>query len=59
MTVLEALQIIQMLAPLAQQALAGGQTTITQAQLDAAAANLSVDENTLLNLILAKRAAGK
>lgn len=59
MTVFEALQIIQLLAPAIQQAINNGQTTISAADLDAAAAALNSDITALEALIAAKKAAGQ
>jgi hypothetical protein len=59
MTAIEALQIIQLLTPLIQQAINNGTMTITDADIQAAFATLDVDEATLQALINAKKAAGK
>ena len=59
MTVLEALQIVQVLQPLILQAIQNGQTTISQADIEAAATALASDMTALQTLIDAKKAEGK
>jgi hypothetical protein len=58
MTVIDALQIIQLLTPLIQQAINNGSMQITDADLQASFAQLDMDEATLQALINAKKASG-
>ncbi len=58
MTVIEALQIIQLLTPLIQQGINNGTNQITDADIQASFAKLDVDMATLQALIDAKKAAG-
>lgn len=58
MTVIEALQIIQLLAPLIQQGISNGTMEISDADLAADSEKLGLDLDVAQKLIDAKKAAG-